>query len=196
MAIKINWQKIEGAWQSGVALDLQTTSSTFLGHDEFGHARFDNTRSEIGEFLHQLKNRGDRNAAGPIVEAAAKFIRPYRAKFDALVPVPPSSQRALQPVIVLAEGIGRALDLPVLQCISTTRETTQLKNITDPEERKKHVSGLYAVDTAQTRGTNILLFDDLFRSGSTMNAITEVLLSAGRAASVRALAITKTRSNR
>ncbi|WP_245427749.1 phosphoribosyltransferase family protein [Roseiarcus fermentans] len=54
---------------------------------------------------------------------------------------------------------------------------------------------MYAVDTAQTRGRKILLFDDLFRSGTTMNAITDVLLDAGKAEVVRALTITKTRSN-
>ncbi len=35
----------------------------------------------------------------------------------------------------------------------------------------KLVDGLYAVDPAHTAGKNILLFDDLFRSGTTMNAI-------------------------
>ena len=39
------------------------------------------------------------------------------------------------------------------------------------------------------------LFDDLFRSGATMNAITDVLLRKGKAASVRAFTITRTRSN-
>jgi predicted amidophosphoribosyltransferase len=98
-------------------------------------------------------------------------------------------------VIILAEGIGRALGLPVLSCIGATRPTAQLKDITDPEERRKHLEGLYTVDASQTRGQNVLLFDDLFRSGSTMNAITDLLLAEGGAASVRALTITKTRSN-
>ena len=67
--------------------------------------------------------------------------------------------------------------------------------ITDPEERRKHVEGLYQVDATQTPGRNILLFDDLFRSGTTMNEITGILLNPGQAAVVRALTITKTRSN-
>ncbi len=111
------------------------------------------------------------------------------------MPVPPSHPRAVQPVIIMAEGIGQALGVPVLSCITTTRPTGQLKNITDPDERKEHVKGLYTVDATQTRGRKILLFDDLFRSGTTMNAITDVLLGAGQAQVVRALTITKTRSN-
>ena len=193
--VKINPIKIVGRWQSGVALDLHTTSSTAIGPNEFGHMQFDTVRPEIAELLFRLKNRADRDAAGPIIKTAAEFLAPYRDKFDSIVPVPPSHQRALQPVIVLAEGIGAALGVPVLSCITTTRPTTQLKNVTDPEERKKQVDGLYQVDATQTRGRSILLFDDLFRSGTTMNAITDELLGMGKAAAVRALTITKTRSN-
>lgn len=186
---------IEGHWRSGVALDLHTTSSTAIGHNEFGHMQFDTLRPEIAELLFRLKNRADKEAAGPIIETAANFLTQYRDKFDCIVPVPPSHERALQPVIVLAKGIGATLGVPVLSCITTTRPTTQLKNVTDPEARKNLVDGLYKVDATQTRGRKILLFDDLFRSGTTMNAITDELLGPGEAAVVRALTITKTRSN-
>ena len=66
------------------------------------------------------------------------------------MPVPPSHQRALQPVLVLAEGIAAALGVPVLSCVTTTRPTTQLKNVIDPEERKELVDGLYEVDPTRT----------------------------------------------
>jgi predicted amidophosphoribosyltransferase len=193
--VKINPIEIEGRWLSGVALDLHTTSSTPIGYNEYGHMQFDTVRPEIAELLYRLKNRADKDAAGPIIETAVHFLAPHRDKFDCIVPVPPSHQRSLQPVIVLAEGIGAALGLSVLSCIATTGATPQFKDITDPDERKKHVEGLYQVDAAQTQGRKILLFDDLFRSGTTMNAITEELLGRGKAAVVHALTVTKTRSN-
>ena len=114
--------------------------------------QFDTVRPEIAELLFRLKNRADKEAAGSIIETAANFLASCRDKFDSIVTVPPSHQRVLQPVIVLAEGIGAALGVPVLSCITTTRSTTQLKNVTDPEERKKQVDGLYQVDATQTRG--------------------------------------------
>ena len=75
------------------------------------------------------------------------------------------------------------------------REATQLKGITDAKRRQELLDGLYEVDPIHTGGGNILLFDDLFRSGATMNAITDVLMRQGKAANVRAFTITRTRSN-
>lgn len=98
--------------------------------------------------------------------------------------------------MVLANGIGARLNLPVASCIRATRQTTELKRITDPVQRKELLDGHYAVDSTQTKGKRVLLFDDLFRSGATLNAITEVLLQQGQAASVDVLAITRTRRNR
>lgn len=193
--VTIHPRKIEGHWQSGVALDLHTTSSTPIGHNEAGHMQFETVRPEIAELLYQLKYQNNQGAAQGIIEAAAAYLRPHRAKFDLIIPVPPSTARAVQPVILLANGIGAVLGLPVVNCVTTTRATSQLKDVTDPTQRQELVKGLYAVDRAHTAGKNILLFDDLFRSGTTMNAITDVLLSDGRAKTVRAVAITKTRSN-
>ena len=146
--------------------------------NEFGHMQFVTVRPPIAELLFRLKNRADKEAAGPIIEAAVMFLAQH-----------------LEPVLFLAMGIGDLLRVPVLSCIALTRPTTQLKNVTAPEERQKLVEGLYEVDATQTRGHKILLFDDLFRSGTTMNAITDALLGPGEAAVVRALTITKTRSN-
>src|SRR5688572_16042252 len=114
--VKINPMKIEGRWKSGVALDLHTTSSTPIGYNEFGHMQFDTVRPEIAELLYRLKNHSDRDAAGPIIETAAEFLSRHTRKFDAIVPVPPSHQRTVQPVIILAEGIGNVLNVPVLSC--------------------------------------------------------------------------------
>lgn len=193
--VAINPKKIVGNWRSGIALDFHTTSSTPIGHNEAGYMQFETIRPEIAELLYQLKYRGDQTAAPKIIEAAAKFIAPHREKFDMIVPVPASTTRAIQPVSILADGIGAAVKLAVTACVTPTRPTTQLKGVTDPAQRKQLLDGLYAVDARQTTGKNVLLFDDLYRSGSTMNAITDLLLGAGQAGNVYALTITRTRSN-
>lgn len=97
-------------------------------------------------------------------------------------------------MLILANGIGAATGLPVVNCITTTRSATPLKTVDDPAQRQKLLTGLYSVDASFTAGKNVLLFDDLFRSGATLNAITDVLMRQGQAASVRVLTITRTRS--
>jgi competence protein ComFC len=191
-----NARPITGKWRSGYALDLHTLSSTHIGVDEQGHDRFDNTYSDLGLLLYRLKYKHDQAAAGEIIAAAVSFVKSKKTNFDLIIPVPASTQRAVQPVQLLAEGIGAALGLPVISCVTITRSASQLKGITDPEKRKEALDGLHAVDARHTHGKNVLLFDDLFRSGSTMNAITDDLLQQGRAANVYALTITRTRSNR
>jgi predicted amidophosphoribosyltransferase len=192
---KINPQRIYGSFVSGVALDVHTLSSTYMGVNEYGHEVYDTARSEVGDLLYKLKYRGDQAAGAELARVAASYVANSKAKFDALVPVPPSGMRALQPVLFLADAIGAAVPLPVVNCVTTTRPTEQLKGVTDKERRKELLAGLHAVDVAAAQGKSILLFDDLFRSGSTLNAITDLLMSEGRAASVRVLTITKTRSN-
>ena len=194
MTTAMNPRRIVGKWISGYALDIHTISSTYMGINEFGHDVFDNKRSELGELLYRMKYYGDRSAASAIVEAAVAFLQRSRNKFDVIVPVPPSGNRSVQPVPILANGIGRALNLPVAECVSATRPATQLKGIMDPEKRTELLEGLYRVERAHTQGKSVLLFDDLYRSGATMNAITELLMTRGRAEAVRALTITRTRS--
>jgi len=191
----INPQRIYGNWLSGIALDVHTLSSIYLGVNEAGHDVFENTRSELGELLYRLKYRGDKSAAKEIIETASAFLKGHRSKFDIIVPVPPSGARAIQPVITVARGIGKAIELPVVECIALTRPATQLKGVMDRDKRVELLAGLHSVEVSQTKGKNILLFDDLFRSGATMNAITDLLMQEGKAASVRALTLTRTRSD-
>lgn len=191
----INPIRITGNWVRGYALDLHTVSSVHVGVNESGHDVFDTKRSELGELLYRLKYSADKSAAAEIISTAANFLKPSCAKLDLIVPVPPSGVRAVQPVIIIAQGIGAALGLPVADCITTTRPPTQLKGVMDRDRRKELLDGLYAVNAKETKGKNVLLFDDLFRSGSTMNAITDLLMGQGKASSVRALTITRTRSN-
>lgn len=193
--IEIHPMRIEGNWEAGIALDYHTTSSTPTGYNEAGYMQFDTVRPEIAELLYRLKYKADQTAAVDIIAAAASMISKQKELFDVIVPVPPSAVRSVQPVLVIARGIAAATGLPIAECVTTTRPTTELKAVSDPEQRKALVDGLYAVDARYTSGRKVLLFDDLFRSGATMNAITDVLLGQGKATEVRVLTITKTRRN-
>jgi competence protein ComFC len=72
---QINPRKIDGPWADGRVLDLPSTGSEFLGHDEFGREQFDTHRTEVGELLYRLKYRNDASALDEIGTVAEKFIR-------------------------------------------------------------------------------------------------------------------------
>ncbi len=188
-------RQIFGKWREGFCLDLHTLSSTFIGHDELGHPRFDTQRSEVGELLYRLKNRGDKTVVTEIVDSVEALLKAWNPPIDILVPVPPTTQRAVQPVQVLAEAISRKVGIALAPCVKRTRDIPQLKNVFDLDERSKLLHGLHTVDKSITQGKRVLLFDDLYRSGATMNAITGELYSPGGAVDVFALTVTRTRSN-
>ena len=73
---KINPQTIAGQWKAGIALDVHTLSSTYLGVNEHGHEVYDTTRSEVGQLLYRLKYRSDMVAANEIVTTAAEYLKP------------------------------------------------------------------------------------------------------------------------
>ncbi|HEY1930424.1 MAG TPA: hypothetical protein VGG99_00280 [Acetobacteraceae bacterium] len=131
-----------------------------------------------------------------LAEAAARFVAAWQPRFDVIVPVPPSTPRSVQPVHLLASAVGHRLGITVAHYLTTTRDSSPLKNINDLDERIRLLAGLYAVDPSVTTGKRILLFDDLYRSGATMNEITTALYDQGRAADVFVLTITRTRSVR
>lgn len=194
MSIRTNPQSIAGNWDFGIALDLHTTSSKVIGTTPDGHPEFENTYSEIGKLLNRLKYQHDQGAAKPIIEAAVAFLRPHLKKIDIIIPVPPSVVRGVQPVLVLARGIAAGLALPLRECLRKARQTSPLKGIRDPDQRRKEIRGAFVVDASHTAGKNVLIFDDLFSSGATLSEITDVLKRQGGVASVRVLTITRTRT--
>ena len=101
----------------------------------------------------------------------------------------------MQPVLILANVISERLRIPLADCVTRTRDIPELKNVSDLDERLELLEGLHTVDKAATQGKSVLLFDDLYRSGATMNAITTDLYEDGKATDVFALAITRTRSH-
>ena len=188
-------RQIIGKWRQGYALDLHTLYSIPIGHNEFGHMQFDTRRSELGELLYRLKYAGDRSVVPELVDAAVAFLNRWKPAMDLVVPVPPSNPRAVQPVRLLAQGIAMQCGIAMSDGVTRLRDAPQLKQVYDLDERLRILDDLHAANASVVAGKRILLFDDLFRSGATMNAITTALIEQGGAAEVFALTITRTRSN-
>jgi competence protein ComFC len=186
-------RRIRGAWAEGYVLDVHSTGSTFLGYDEYGHTVFETLRTDVGELLYRLKYRGDATALREIGVVAEAFLRRWRVRFDAIVAVPPTRGRRIQPVFQIADELARRFAVPRLKTAIGKRDgSAEMKDIHEFEERLAALEGAFVVDTAQVAGKSLLLVDDLVRSGATMSSATEALQAAG-AGSVYVFALTQTR---
>lgn len=127
---------LEGNWKSGKAYDLHTVASTHLGTDEFGHDRFDNKRSEMGELVYVLKYKHDTSAVERIV-ALLDDIGGIE-KFDFLVPIPPTKKnRPVKPVELITAALGKRRGVPVVADALVNSGSEELKGITDPVARNE-----------------------------------------------------------
>jgi competence protein ComFC len=188
---------LEGNWKSGKAYDLHTVSSTHLGTDEFGHDRFDNTRSEMGELVYKLKYKHDKSSVDKIVELLDKIGG--IETFDFIIPIPPTNKsRPIQPVELIAVALGKKRGITVVTDALSNDGDEELKGITDPIARNELLEAALKLNAPDSKysGKKVLLVDDLYRSGATLRVATDLLYKQGKAAQVSVLTMTKTRSNR
>lgn len=155
---------------------------------------FDTKRTEIGELLYRLKYSQDTSVVDAIAEALIDFMQKWKPAASVIVPVPPSAKRAQQPVLLLAEALSGGLKLPVAAAVTTAKEHPELKNVYDYGDRVRLLDDAHLVSEELVQNQSVLLFDDLYRSGATMNAITKRLYDDGSAHDVFALTVTKSRS--
>jgi predicted amidophosphoribosyltransferase len=198
--MKIEPKMILGNWAHGWALEQHTLRSTSGGSDSSIHPEFDTERTEFGEALYKLKYRADLTQVEPIAKTVSGFIRGRSelAGIKAVLAVPPSDrQRSFQPVEALVTRIGAILNLPAPDdYLLKVKHTMALKNMTAKRMRRGELQDAFTVLDQRFANMHVLLFDDLFRSGETLKAVTVALLFLGNAAEVSVVAATSTRANR
>ncbi|MEW6262426.1 MAG: ComF family protein [Thermodesulfobacteriota bacterium] len=195
MTANVRPMRIPGRWREGYVLDYHTLSSTYLGDDEYGHPMYDTIRSDVGELLYRLKYRSDAAVLAELVDTAASFVQSWNPGVTILIPVPPTRVRPQQPVHLIADALGRKIGIPFAPSgVIRVKEIPELKNVYAYDDRLRLLEGAHRAVADVVAGQRVLLFDDLFRSGATMNAITAALYDEGGVVDVYALALTRTRS--
>ncbi|SFG14494.1 ComF family protein [Oribacterium sp. WCC10] len=102
---------------------------------------------------------------------------------DALVPVPVHRSRFIKrgynQAEVLASVMGKELDIPVYEdAMVRNKKTTALKELS-ASERLKNLTGAFSAGEIPYDMHSVLLIDDIFTSGATLEAISRCLKSAG-----------------
>jgi competence protein ComFC len=185
--------KLVGNWRDGKAFDVHMLSSVYLGPNEFGHAKFDNTRSEMGDLVYKLKYSQDKSVLPAIIALLDKITG--IEEFACIIPIPPTNKaRTFQPVTEIALALGKHRGVKVLtDFLANATDGKQLKNVDDVSEREKLVKESLCIEGKQSiAGCHVLLVDDLYDSGATLRAATDLLIQQGKAASVCVLTMTKT----
>ncbi len=189
--------KIDGNWKAGYAIDLHTISSVYLGDNLDGQPQFDNDRSEIGELINRLKYHSDETVIPKIIEIINKNLKNIKV-VDFIVPVPPSNlNRAFQPVYKIVEELSKSSSVPFLKDVIYKTNIEELKSITNPAKREALLRNSLKLNSQiDIENKIILLIDDVYRSGTTVRAVTDLLYNRAKVKSVYVLTMTKTRSNR
>jgi len=172
---------IIGSWHSGWALGF--------------HSRFDGgdwTRSGVGDLTYRLKYESDLTVLPALIQQTLELFQqhPALAQVDAILPVPPSTPRPSDPVSVYCQALAGKINMSVAPLVVKTRPTQPQKEMKTLAQKRANVSGAFTLK-GDVQAKRLLLVDDLFDSGATLDEITRLLLKHG-AARVNVLTLTRT----
>jgi ComF family protein len=102
-----------------------------------------------------------------------------------LVPVPlyhrRKRERGFNQAFELARGLSSLRKIPVLDCLYRYRETVSQTKL-ERAARWENMSGAFRMKAGfDVRGGNLLIIDDVFTTGATVNACAQALAQAGAA---------------
>lgn len=148
----------------------------------------------LREAIHQFKYRPCKSLGRPLAQWMARNLRVVRG-IDLIIPIPLHTsrlrQRGFNQALLLAHELGKNFSIPLsydnLVRLRPTRPQVELSG----QERIKNVAGAFAlVRPDDVCDKSILLIDDVFTTGATMNECALVLKDGG-AGRVTALTVAR-----
>lgn len=98
-----------------------------------------------------------------------------------IIPVPLCKKRrrirGFNQSLILANRLGEELGIPVKECVSRIKETLP-QNTLDKTKRKSNITGAFAIESMPYL-KRVLIVDDIFTSGSTIDEISRLLKNSG-----------------
>ncbi|GAP12628.1 ATP-dependent DNA helicase, RecQ family [Longilinea arvoryzae] len=172
---------LNGPWDCGWSLDFH---SHFSGGDW--------ARSGVGDLTYRLKYEGDLSVLPALVDHALHLLQthPELGRVNAVLPVPPSLDRPNDPVRAFCSALSSTIKMPLQSGLIKARPTRPQKELKSLAQKRANVCGAFALQ-ADVHGKRLLVVDDLFDSGATLEEITGLLRKHG-AAGVHVLTLTRT----
>ncbi len=151
----------------------------------------------LREAIHALKYRNLIVMADPLAELMAQAFPStgFVGLVDIIVPIPIHSTRMVDRGFnqsqELAVRLGKRIALPVVSDVLRKGKKTKHQVELPFDLRATNIDGSFGVSNAERiRGKRVLLIDDVFTTGSTLDEAARVLLASG-ASAVRAYTLAK-----
>lgn len=102
---------------------------------------------------------------------------------DLIVPVPlhwrRRRKRGYNQAEIVAKNLGELTGIPVETGLVIRKKFTEPQKSLNNKERAKNLKGVFEVRKTTVRQKNILLIDDIYTTGSTIDEISKILLEKG-----------------
>lgn len=138
-------------------------------------------RESIGRFKYKNRREYGGFYGEELWKICGKSICSWN--IDLLIPIPlhKSRRRArgFNQAELVAEKLGKKLQIPVSADILVRARKTQAQKELNDQERKINLKNAFQVVKNEVKSKNILLIDDIYTTGSTIDAASSVLLEAG-----------------
>lgn len=135
--------------------------------------------------LYRLKYGGRREYAEVFGEEMAFFLGDFirACKPDALIPVPmhPSRvrRRGYNQAELLARAVGARMNIPVYTNLVRRVQNTRALKTLNREERLNYLKKAFILCQNGVKLSSVIIVDDIYTTGSTIDAVCHVLLSEG-----------------
>ena len=136
--------------------------------------------------IHQFKYNDLKCLAAPFGDMMSQgwsLLAPGGVVADLVVPVPlhrtRQRGRGYNQAALLAEQLGGRLDLPVRADVLIRTKATAPQVGLSTDERRANVHGAFACIDGSLAGTRVLLVDDVYTTGSTLEAASAALQQGG-----------------
>ncbi len=136
------------------------------------------------ELIYKFKYEGKIRLSKIIADLMEERLRNEGLPIDAIVPVPIHGNklkaRGFNQSYIIARELGERLRKPVLDCLVRTKETKEQYNL-DKTRRYLNIVNAFSVKLFYNNDKykSILLVDDIYTTGSTVNECSKVLKESG-----------------
>ena len=138
------------------------------------------------ELLLAFKYGGQSFIGEKIAEVMADRIRPENLEIDLVIPVPmfkaKQKKRGYNQAAVIAKCLSKKLGLPYSENVLMRIENTPAMSGLTSFERRINMENAFCLSqnlAGEVKGKSILLVDDIYTTGSTLAACSQILLEQG-----------------